>query len=626
MRRTPLLILLMLTGIFVFATQFVTLSASPAYLLPGNNVKLIASVLSTSDVKSVVLKMTYDSSTVTLYNPTISGKNYVWNYTPNEISDFEAQAEVSFNSTASKEISNVATFTTDIPAVSVNSTIVYIPFITNATQTWKTKIKNIGSKPLNFTTSSTPQALEVFPSNGTLLPQQEETFTITNNAFLLPGDIHILDAYVNTNDPRSDMKKLLLIRVIEGPDGLDVSPVSVSHTNVSVGSDISFNFSIFYNGITLENVTVTWNTPKEKKIFYFASDKTHFSSRLRLNYPGTYKLSSITIRYVYKNNRKTLVLTPNITVNAFTSPKDMDLNINKNSVGVNITSYSTPTLHVEDEGVNEFLNLTPVSSSTWSATYNYLKVNGPVTFYATFDDVDYVISKTFNRYIVNSRMWNLAFSDEDRVTIQKDTFSSTAMVVLFAKSLDEKNYYEGYQAFTPVSDTITLVSDKTPLEDLTYHLRFDLSMVNGLFDHLRIYKLENGKWVTDSATLTVQEWGMARFNEKIGTYVIGISPDVQSSLKPIITSFMIMPRKSRGGNVRFFLSVSKDCYYRLEIYDMRSKIVEMQTGEAIGNLNNLLYTLNTSLLPGGLYVAVVGVGSQPNVITNSTSRSFAIVK
>jgi hypothetical protein len=627
-RKALLLSLLVLIGGLTFATQFVVLSATPTYLLPGGSVKFVATLLSTTDVKTILLKLQSDNSTTTLYNPTNSGKNYTWTYvTPTTPSDFKVWAEVTFYSTSSKTTSNIATFTTDIPAASVESTIVYVPFISNATQTWNVKIANIGSKPLEFTTYSSPNTLEISPCSGEISSGESKELTITKNAFLLPGSIHILDAYVNTNDPRPNMKKRLLIRILEGPNGLVVSPIVVSHTRVSVGSDVNFKFSVFHDGVTLESVNVIWERPQGVKSFYYSSNKTYFSSDLRLARVGTYKLSTIMITYVDKNTRKQLIMHPNITVTAYASSKYMDLKIEKDAVKVNITSQTTPTLHAVDSETDEILDLTHASSDTWDTTYEYLKKAGSVTLYATFSDTNYVISKTFNRYIANSLMTNFSFNDEGWITIQKETFPSTAMMVLFSESTDENSYYKGYQPFTPVSNIVTVVSDSTPLKDFTYHLRFDLAMVNGLFDKLHVYEEKDGKWLSDPATLTVlQGQAMTAFNEKDGTYTVGISPNVQPSSKPLIKAFVIMPRKSTGTKIQFFLAVNEDCHYRLEIYDMRSRIVKMQTGQAVGNLNTLVYTLDPYSLPNGLYVAVIGVGNTANAVTSSLSKSFTIVK
>ena len=628
MKKALWLFLLFLIGGLTFASQFVVLSATPTYLLPGGSVKFVATVLSTTDVKTILLKLQGGNSTITLYNPTNSGKNYTWTYvTSTTPSDFKVWAEVTFYSTSSKTTSNIATFTTDIPAASVESTIIYVPFINNATQTWNVKIANVGNKPLEFTTYSSSNTLEISHCSGEISSGESEELTITKNSFLLPGSIHILDAYVNTNDPRPNMKKRLLVRVLEGPSGLVVSPIALSHTRVSAGSDVNFKFSVFHDGVTLESMNAIWECPQGTKSFYYSSDKTYFSSNLRLSRVGTYKLSTLMITYVYKNTRKQLIMHPNITVTAYASSKDMNLKIEKNAVKVSITSQTTPTLHAVDGEMDEILDLTRVSSNTWNTTYEYLKKAGSVTFYATFSDTNYAISKTFNRYTVNSLMTNFYFNDEGWITIQKGTFPSTAMMALFSENADENSYYKGYQPFTPVSNIVTVVSDSTPLKDFTYHLMFDPAMVNGLFDKLHVYEGKNGKWLSDPATLTVlQNQGMTAFNEKGGTYVVGISPNVQPSSKPLIKAFIVMPRKSTGTKIQFFLDVNEDCCYRLEIYDMRSRIVKMQRGQAIGNLNTLIYTLDPYSLPNGLYVAVIGVGNTPNTVSSNLSKSFTIVK
>ncbi|WP_456398891.1 BACON domain-containing protein [Mesoaciditoga sp.] len=632
MKRAILTSLFILTCVISFPFPLVTLSVTPAYLLPGENVKLVATLSSTQDMKYVVIKLLDNSSTITLYNPVISGKNYIWNYvTSKSPKDYKALAEIFLNSTSTEIVSNIATFTTNIPAASVNSTVIYDNFITNSAATAEVSIKNIGSEVLKFTTYSSPSELKISPSKGEIESGQARELKITVNASLVPGQIYTFDAYTVTNDPRENMKKLLLARILEGPDGLVVSPISISSTRASVGSDVNFDFSIFHSGITVKNVTVMWHLPQGgQKTFsyYLPSNNTHFSSTLRLSNAGEYDLSTVKINYIYQNEVKTFYFFPKIKVEALSSFKKMSLNIGKNDAVVKVISQSTPTIYAEDGKNKKKLSIIHPSPSTWTAFYNYSKIAGPLTFYATFCDVNYVLSKTVNRYVANSEMADLSFDDEGWLTITKDTFSSTSVIALFYEGNEENlSYYSAYNSFMPVSDVVTVASSATPVKKFIYHLRINIAMVNGFYDKLKIYKEENGKWISDSATpIVIPGEGMVSFKEDAGTYAVGISPNVSSSSTPKINSFVIMPRKALGKTVQFFISVDKDCYYKLEIYDMRSSVVDIQSGKAIKNLGNLIYTLDTSTLPNGLYVAIVSVGSSPNEISDKQIESFSIVK
>ncbi len=632
MKRAIFTFLFVLTCVISFSFPLATLSITPTYLLPGENAKFVVTLSSTQDVKYVVVKLFDSSSTSTLYNPVISGKNYIWNYvTSKSPKDYKALAEVFFNSTSTEIVSNVATFTTNIPAASVNSTIIYNQFITNNPPTTEVSVNNVGSKVLEFTTYSSPSELKISPSKGEIESGQTCKLKITVNASLVPGQIYTFDAYAITNDPRKDMKKLLLARILEGPDGLVISPITISSTRASVGSDVNFNFSIFHSGITVKDVTVMWSLPQggEKTFsYYLPSNSAHFSSALRLNSAGEYELSTVKISYIYQNEVKTLCLFPKIKVEALSSSKEMNLNVEKDDVIVKVMSKSTPTIYVEDGENKTKLSIIRPSPSTWTASYNYSKIAGPLTFYATFADVNYVLSKTVNRYLANGEMTNFSFDDEGWLTIAKDTFSSTSVIALFYEGNEENlSYYSAYNPFMPVSDVVTVASGATPAKKFIYHLRINTAIVNGFYDKLKIYKEENGKWINDGATPIVTPGeSMVSFKENEGTYTVGISSNVSSSTTPKINSFVIMPRKAIGKTVQFFISVDKDCYYKLEIYDMRSRIVDTQSGRAIKNLGNLIYTLDTNTLPNGLYVAIISVGSSPNEISDKRIESFSIVK
>ncbi len=629
MRREILLILcfLFLVTIFSFATQFGTVTANPQYLLPGNVVKIVVSLNSTNDVKNVLLNIFYDEATHTLYNPTVHGKNYVWNYTtPRTPYDFHIQSESTFNSTSSERFSNVATFSTDIPAASVNSTIVYVPFIENATKTWEIDAKNIGSKPLRFTAFSSPSGLSILPGNGFIQPQNVEKFKLSNSGFLLPGHLYVLDAFLNTNDPRKGMDRYLLSSIIEGPDGLVVTPVSISHSRVSVGSDVKFGFSVFHHNVIIDYIYAFWNKPNGSKTFILSTTKDLVSSIIRTNSVGTYRLSRIIIGYTYKGTRKELTLNPNLQVKAVSSQKTMDLSLSNEAldVGISINSSSTPDVHALDGTLRKKISMIE-EGTRWVGTYSYNNTPGPVTIYATFDDVNYEISKTFERFMVNGEAY--IHFDNGWVSIPVKTFEAPTMISIFSEPLSESSYYyKGYSNFNRVSNAVTLASTSEMLASATYHLQFNVSMVNGLLDNLRVYELRGKDWKLSNSTPTVDD-NVVSFSAKKGTYALGLIPQISVFSNPDIKSFIIVPRKTvNSKNIQFFLSVDKDCYYHLMIYDMRGRIVASQKGEALRKVANLLYTLNPVGYSNGMYIAVIGVGPSSGELTGSFSKSFAIVR
>ena len=622
-----LTIVFLLSSLFVFsfALQIGTLTASPIYALPGDNFKLTLSA--TLDVKNVLLYLynSHDDATETL-SPQSSGNIYVWNYASNQHCDFRAKARVTLNSTDIPIFSNTATFTTDIPAASVNSTIVYVPFITDAAQTWKIDAKNIGSKPLEFSAFSSPSGLSILPVDGSIQPQNVESFNVSDTGFFLPGQIYVLDAFLDTNDPRENMERYLLSRVIEGPDGLVVTPVQISHSCVSMGSDVKFGFSVLHHNVVLNYIYVFWDTPRGSKIFNLSVDKDHVSSTIRTTSTGIYKLSHIIINYTHKGVNKELTLSPNLQVKVVGSSKTMKLNLadETRNVGILVNSSSSPTVYALDGSLTEKIVMNK-ENSTWVGTYSYKAIPGPVTIYATFDDVHYVISRTFERFSLNGEA-SLHF-DGGWVNIPNGAFEGPTMVSIFSEPLSESlYYYKGYSNFNRVSNAVTLVSTSEMSTNATYHLQFNVSMVNGLLDNLRVYELQGKNWGISGSTPTV-DGNMVSFFAKKGTYALSLIPQISNSSNPNIKSLAIVPRKLNSlGSVRFFLSVDKDCYYHLMIYDMRGRIVASQKGEALRRVANLLYILNPIGFSNGMYVAVVGAGPSPSAITETVSKSFAIIR
>lgn len=611
--------------VFSFALQIETLTASPIYALPGDNFKLTLSTA--SDVKNVLLYLynSHDDATETL-SPQSSGNIYVWNYTSNQYCNFKAKARVTLNSTGMPIFSNTATFTTDIPAASVESTIVYVSFITDATQTWKIEAKNIGSKSLEFSAFSSPSGLSILPVDGSIQPQNVESFDVSDTGFFLPGQIYVLDAFLDTNDPRKDMARYLLSRVIEGPDGLVVTPVQISHSCVSMGSDVKFEFSILHHNVILNYIYVFWDTPSGSKIFDLSADKDHVSSTIRTTSVGIYKLSRIVIGYIYNGVSKKLTVSPNVQVKVVSSSKAMKLTLidGTTNVGILVNSSSTPTVYSLDGSLAEKIAMNK-EGLTWVGTYSYRVIPGPVTIYATFDDVNYVISKTFERFSLNGET-SLHF-DGGWINIPSEAFDAPTMISIFSEPLSESlYYYKGYSNFNRVSNVVTLVSTSEMSTNATYHLQFNVSMVNGLFDNLKVYELQGKNWEISGSTVTV-DGNMVSFSAKKGTHALGLIPQINNSSNPGIKSLAIVPRKLDNlGSIRFFLSVDKDCYYHLTIYDMRGRIVASQRGEALRKMANLLYVLNPIGFSNGMYVAVVGVGPSPSTITGTVSKSFAVIR
>ena len=625
-----LFLLVLCLATFSFAIQMGTLSASPVYALKGDSFALSITLSPTSDVKTAYL-MLYNScsgSTETLYIPQIHGDTYKWYYSSYDSCDFRAQVQITQKSTNATLLSNIATFTTDIPAASVDSTIVYVPFITNSTQTWAVNALSVGSKALTFTTFSSPSGLSISPNSGSIQPGKSKRFEVSKTGFLLPGNIYVLDAFMDTNDPRINHSRYLLARVIMGPDGLVMTPIQISNDRVIAGSDVIFDFSIWKYDVTLNYAYVVWNTPKGSKILNIPPDHGHFSSSMRLTSPGTYTLSQVMINYMYKGLNNSITYYPNVKVEAAKSSKSMKLSLKNGTsdVGISLKSSSTPTVYAIDGTLKEKLYIKMAKDkNTWTASYTYADMPGPVTILSTFDGTDYVLSKSFERYRISGAQ-SINFNG-GWISIPSGTFASSTIVSELSSTLFSNNLYKGFSNFNPVSNCVSLVSKSDPWATITYHLHFDTSAVKGLFDNLKVYKLANsGEWKASSTKLSIEN-DMAIFGAKTGTYALGLAANVDKSSKPTIKFFTAIPRKLIGsGNVQFILTVSKDCYYKLLIYDMRGRVVALQSGKALRTLGNLLYVLNSTTISNGLYVAVVAVGPSANSITETVSMSFAIVR
>jgi len=621
-------LLFLCIAVLSFAIQIGTLTASPIYALKGDSFTLSITLSPTSDVKSAYL-MLYNSctkSTETFYIPQIYGDIYKWVYTSYNSCNFKAQVQVTLKSTSATLLSNVATFTTDIPAASVKSTIVYVPFITNATKTWIVNALDIGSKTLTFTTISSPSGLSISPSSGSIQPGESTNFYITQTGFFLPGEIYVLDAFMNTNDPRVNYSRYLLARVIMGPDGLVMTPVRLSSNHAFVDSDVGFNFSIWKHNVTLNYVYVIWNTPSGSKIFNFTPGQECFSASIRVTSPGTYVLSQIRLSYTYKGSNNSITYYPDLKVKVAKSSNSMDLRLTNGTsdVGIFLKSSSTPTVYAIDGTLKEKLYVKK-AKTTWIASYTYSDVPGRVTILSTFDGTDYVLSKSFERYQVSSA--KLINFNGGWISIPSGTFASSTIVSVFSSTLFSNNLYAGFSNFNQVSNSVSLVSKSNPLATITYHLYFDTNAVNGLFGNVRVYKLTGeNSWSLMSTKPSIEN-DIATFGGETGTYALGLTANIDKSSKPRIVSFTAVPKKLVGpGNVQFILTVDKDCYYRLLIYDMRGRVVAIQRGKALRSLGNLLYVLNPTTISNGLYVAVVAIGPSPGLITETVSTSFAIVR
>ncbi len=616
------LIAFLSVGVFVLGN--VVLSVSPRYTLPGGEVTIVLTLPSTENVKNVRLNMNYGDQKTILYNPIVNGTSYKWTYITSKIPyDYTIQGLITYASTT--VFSNMETFSTKIPAVDVSATIVYLPFISQATKTWCVKVKNIGSKPLTFSLASTSNVLIFSPSEGEIMPKGEKKITIIDNgSTLLPGKIYVLRAFLNTNDPRKDQNHIAIATIIEGPDGIVLSPVEVPEQKVSVGSDVSFGFSVFKHGVDVTEVSVNWKTPKSFNTFYFKGNGTYFSSHFIANESGMYTLASINVSYIYKNSRKVLSLQPRIALVAYPSSKNLRLNLNPTEVGIEVTSSSTPFVHVKDGSLNIRVNVTKVASGTWKGAYNFRKVSGPVSVYATFDDVNYAIVKRFERHIVNSALKNISF-DGGWVNIPQGTFSSTTLMITYFQPLKSTPYYRGYEFFNAVSDMVEVLSEASPAKMLTYNLNLNLATVNGLFDKVKVYSRRSEKWIQDDIPLSIHG-GLATFQAGEGTYALGIVPSINNEASPRLTYFTIMPRNSSGQNVQFFVSANEDCYYTLKIFDLRGRVILKQDGKILGKTSNLIYTLDPHVVSGGLYVAVVSVGNSPSSVESTMSESFTVTE
>ncbi len=461
---------------------------------------------------------------------------------------------------------------------------------------------------------------------------QVETLTATP-IYALPGGKFKLmlssttstTIFSNTRDPKSVSARHLPLHVVEGSDRLTTTPIQISHSRVSVGSDAKFGFSILHHNIVLNYIYAYWETPGGNEFFDLPITEEHVSSTIRTTSVGTYNLLRVVIGYTYKGVDKVLSIVPNVKVRAVDSQKTMRLKLEDGTtnVEINVNSSSTPTVYALDGAVSEkiFMN---EENSAWVGTYTYKSIPGPLTIYATFDDVNYVISKTFERFMVNGET-PLHF-DGGWMIVPVGAFESPTMVSIFSEPLPESLYYKGYSNFNQVSNAITLVSTSEMLANASYHLRFNISMANGLIGNLKIYELQGKYWKISNSTPTI-DGNMVTFSAKKGTYAIGLAPQIGHSSRPSIKSLAIVPRKLKGsGNVQFFLSVDKDCYYHLMIYDMRGRIVASQKGTALKRMANLLYLLSPSGFSNGMYVAVVGVGPSSSAVSGTVSESFAIIK
>ena len=630
MKNFVIFLLILCAAVSSFAIQIGTLTASPTFALKGEPITLSITIAPATEVGSTFL-MLYNSSTESteMYVPTISGNTYAWIYTPQYASNFRAQAKITLKSTSATLLSNVATFTTDIPAASVNSTIVYVPFITNATQTWNVKATNIGSKSLTFTTFSSPSGLSIFPENGSIQPGKSLEFKVNTSGVFFPGSIYTLNALMKTNDPRENHSQYLLASVVMGPDGLLMSPVKISSFHAFVGSDVNFSFSIWKYGINLNSIYVFWNTPEGQKIVSLSSTPTQkqFSSFISLTAPGTYTLSQIMVNYMYNGTSNSTTYYPNLKVKAMNSSNSMNLNLVNGSdrVGVCLKSSSTPTVYAIDGNLKKELYVEKFKTM-WVATYTYLNVPGPVTILATFAGTSYTLSRSFKRYLVIGA--RAVYFDGGWAFLKYGTFASPTIVSVFSSSGPSKSlYYKGFLSLNQVSNAVSLTSESSPSTAITYHLIFDQSAVNGLYGNLKVYELTGGDFWKPLSTSPEVVNNMATFGAKTGTYTLGLAANVNKSSNPKIVSLSIVPRKLIGyGEVKFVLVVNEDCYYKLSIYDMQDRVIADQSGKALKTLGNLLYVLNPVRISNGLYVVVVSVGPSPSSMTESISKSFVIVR
>ncbi len=606
--------------------QISALSANPVFFLKGGNVTLSLSASPVLNVSKATVSLYNFStgSTTILYNPYLSGNTYIWNFYVNDSADYRAQA-ILFTTYGSTVLSNLATFTTNIPAASVQSTIVIIPFISDNMPSYSIPVKNIGSKILSFTCISSPTGLAISPQSGQILPSESTNISISLSGFFLPGQNYTIDAILKTNDPRPNMANYLLARFLMGPDGIEITPVQISNTEVTVGSNVSVNFSILYHNVNISYVYLIWSMPGKTQTFNLPINGNDFSSSISTTVPGTYTLSTILVGYTYGNQNLQLVISPNLNVKVLNVPIFMNLNLinGTNEVSATISSTSTPTLRAIDNSTNILVNLVR-SGQNWTGTYTYMNTPGLVTLETSFQGTQTVIAKSFNRYLIQGGQ-NLYFSD-GWITIPADAFATPTIVALYSQNFVSANFYTGYSPFNQVSDTISAVSRITPAASFSYNLYFNTDAVNGLFNNVKIYYLNGNTWSLSSINPMVGTQ-MANFYAKTGTYALGLSAQILKGQSPSILSFIAVPNKLVGkGNIQFFLGVDKDCYYQIFIYDLRGKIVGYQIGTALKYLYNLVYSLNPSSLSNGLYTAVIGIGSVPDVFTQNMSIPFVIVK
>ncbi len=625
MRKLLFLTLTILIPIFVMGIS-VTLTAMPTFLLNGT---VTLTMISSPTISASAIIAVYDSSTnsTQLCIPYLSSGKYIYNYNVTNVANYRAEGIL--QTAVSSFVSNIATFTSDIPAASVQSTIVYVPFISNELPSCLVNVKNIGSKTLYFTNSSSPTGLSIAPSSGQILAGETATFSVKSIGVFIPGNNYTLDAIMKTNDPRAGLSNYLLARFLLGPDGLLITPVSISGTNFGVGSNVSANFSIYYsNNVSLSYIYVVWITPQNSQTSNLSPVGNDFSSTVNMTLPGTYTLSKIIVGYVYKNQSLQMVLTPNLNARAVNIIPSMSINLVNGTpkVVVNVSSVSTPTITVNDVSISQVIAVNKIGQS-WVGTYTYTNTPGNVTIVATFLNNSIVISKSFSKYMVSGGM-NITLSDGGWITIPINAFLSPSMIAVYLETFNPQDFYTGYSNFNQVSDAISIVSTVTPVSSFDYNLYFSNQTVNGLFADIKVYSCQNGNWELSTVYPNVEVgMQMVNFEAKTGTYALGLSAQIQHNQSPSIVSFWSVPSNLIGtGNVYFYLTVNNDCYYKLYLYDMRGRIVGFQSGMAVSANRNLVYTLNSSSISNGLYVAVIGIGNLANTFTQTQSIPFAISK
>jgi len=627
MKKLLFLTLTIMIPVFAMGVS-VSLTATPTFLLNGTVTLTMYSSPTISSSASAVIWVYNLSvgSTQSLIPSFVDGK-YICNYNVSDHANYKAQGILQ---TASETFfSNVATFTSDIAAASVQSTIVYVPFISNGLQSYVVNVQNIGSKTLSFTNFSSPTGLSITPLNGEIQAGKTATISVNPSGFFLPGYSYTLDAIMSTNDPRPGMSNYLLSRFLLGPDGLVITPVMISGTTFGVGSNVTANFSIYYsNNVSLSYIYMVWLTPQNSQMLSLQPSGNDFSSILNMTLPGTYTLSKIIVGYVYKNQSLEMSVNPGVSVRAVNITPSMNINLvnGKDQVVVNVSSASTPTVTVKDVSVKYVVPLKNINQ-TWVGTYTYSKEPGNVTITATFLNTSSMISKSFSKYMLSGGI-NITLSDGGWVTIPPNAFPSPSLIAVYLENFNPQDFYTGYSNFNQVSDAISIVSDVTPVASFSYNLYFFNQTVNGLFDDIKVYSYQNGEWQLSPVPFNVEVgMQMVNFQAQTGTYALGLNAQVQRNQSPSIVSFWSVPSNLIGqGNVYFYLTVNNDCYYKLYLYDMRGRIVGFQSGMAVASNRNLVYTLDSSSISNGLYVAIIGIGNLPNNFTQTRSIPFAISK